>query len=131
MEQDDRRSVFSLAHWNVQHRRWRCPSEETLAAFTERRLVDRAAERVRAHLADCEYCLGQVTFLLESEDLELPQVPAGLVVRAREAATREEPSRYPLWRWGTLAATVGCSSKPSTTSFAPLTRLITPGGKPS
>jgi len=108
MEQDDRRSVFSLAHWNVQHRRWRCPSEETLAAFTERRLVDRAAERVRAHLADCEYCLGQVTFLLESEDLELPQVPAGLVVRAREVATRGEPSRYQLWRWRTMAATVGC-----------------------
>src|SRR5712692_5177326 len=107
MEQDDPRSVFSLTHWNAQHRRWRCPSEETLAAFTERRLVDRAAERVQAHLADCEYCLGQVSFLLESEDRELPEVPAGLLVKAREAATRKEPYRYPLWRWGTMAATVG------------------------
>lgn len=108
MEQDDPRSVFSLTHWNAQHQRWRCPCEETLAAFTERRLANKAAERVRAHLADCGYCLGHVTFLLESEDLALPEVPAGLLVRARETATRREPYRYLLWRWGTMAATVGC-----------------------
>src|SRR5437870_4502060 len=108
MERDDSRLVSSLTHWKAQHRKWRCPSEETLAAFTERRLANGAAEGVRSHLADCEYCLGQVTFLLESEDLELPQVHTGLLVRAEEAAARKEAYRYAIWRWGTIAATVGC-----------------------
>jgi hypothetical protein len=108
MKQDDSRSVFSLSHWNTQHRKWRCPIDETLAAFTERRLTNKTADRVRAHLADCEYCFGQVAFLVESEDREVPQVPAGLLARARESATRREPYRYPVWRWGTVAATVGC-----------------------
>lgn len=56
-----------------------CPSAETLAAYIDGVLDPVEAERVTAHLADCEDCYavysGSVRFLLESESEEGTVVP--------------------------------------------------------
>ncbi len=89
---------------------WRCPSEMELAAYTDNRLGKAERQRLQSHLADCAYCLDQVASLARLGDAEiLEQVPADLVVRARELPARNKGLfvRWHAWAWTTGAATAG------------------------
>lgn len=56
-----------------------CPDPTTLAAYVESTLVPPERTDLEAHLADCNYCLGQVGFLVREAGRELPAVPSRLL----------------------------------------------------
>jgi len=90
-------------------RGWRCPDEADLAAYADARLADGARRRIEAHLAGCDFCLDQVAFLLRPEESAMPDVPPGLLARARDlGATGKEVRWWAEWRWGTAAAAAAC-----------------------
>jgi hypothetical protein len=60
-----------------------CPDEERLAAFVEGTLAETARETVTDHLTECEFCCGQVAFLVRAAELDPPPaVPAALLALA-------------------------------------------------
>jgi hypothetical protein len=62
----------------------RCPDDERLAAFVEGTLAGASRETVLDHLAECEFCCGQVGFLARASELgPPPPVPAELLALAR------------------------------------------------
>lgn len=80
----------------------RCPEDDVLAAYMERRLQPQKQPQVEAHVADCPYCLEQVAFLLKAQDAELPQVPAALLARVAKPASRPWLADIS-WRWAPAA----------------------------
>jgi len=60
---------------------------------------------VEAHVATCDYCVDVVSFLLELEDSDIPDVPAALLSRVSHSRTRR-----PWWNiafgWAPAAAAV-------------------------
>jgi hypothetical protein len=81
-----------------------------LAAYADCQLDSAARESVEAHLADCDACLGQVYFLVQSADwVDVDEVPARMFARARNLVPAK-PSRATMWDWrGTAAAsTAAC-----------------------
>ncbi len=80
----DERDLIELLHGrkNRRFRRgWRCPDETLLTAYVDRRLDMKARESFEAHLADCDSCLSQVSFLAHSitwaEPVEVPPLFSG------------------------------------------------------
>jgi anti-sigma factor RsiW len=105
MTDEDLERLLSSKGQPGKRRAWRCPDEVTLAAFVDGRLPERARSRVEGHVADCETCLQHVAAALRAREIPPPEVPAGLLARARELA--ESPARAPLvstWRWVTVSA---------------------------
>ena len=89
-------------------RTWRCPDEMRLAAFVEQRLTAPERSRVEAHVAGCDYCLGQVGALARLQDAAPPaDVPKGLVANARQLIGGDERA-VPAWRWGAAAVATAC-----------------------
>jgi hypothetical protein len=76
----------------------RCPEEDVLAAYMERRLQLPKQQQVEAHVSACPYCLEQVGFLLNVQDAELPQVPAALLARVAKPPSRPWLADIS-WRW--------------------------------
>jgi len=90
-------------------RSWRCPDEADLAAYADARLADRVRRRLEVHLADCAVCLDQVAFLLRPEESTAPEVPPGLLTRARELGAEGKEARWLAeWRWSAAAAAAAC-----------------------
>ena len=88
---------------------WHCPDEADLAAYADARLADDARRRIEAHLADCAFCLDQVAFLLRPEESTAPEVPPGLLARARELGAEGKEARWRAeWRWSAAAAAAAC-----------------------
>jgi len=88
----------------VPRRTWRCPDEARLAAYFERRLPAQQQQEVEAHVSSCEHCLAQVTFLLEVQDAELPEVPRALLERARQPANGRTTFSGMVWKWSPAVA---------------------------
>ncbi len=62
---------------------WRCPDEERLAAWVEGRLPADLRESLENHLADCDFCCGQVGFLSRAREIgPPPAVPGPLLALA-------------------------------------------------
>ena len=90
-------------------RTWRCPDEMRLAAFVERRLDGPERARVEAHIAGCDYCLGQVGTLERLQDAAPPDdVSPRMLAAARELAAGSSPAVKPAWYWGAAAAATAC-----------------------
>jgi len=89
-------------------RTWRCPDETRLAAYVDRKLDPDSHHRLESHLAKCDYCLGQVGFLLRVEDLPAVEAPPALIARARDLARRPSRARQPIFQWGAAAAAFAC-----------------------
>ncbi len=105
----DERDLIELLHGrkNRRFRRgWRCPDETLLTAYVDRRLDMKARESFEAHLADCDSCLSQVSFLAHSITWAEPvEVPPQLLARARSLVS--DNRRTPLfsgWHWAGVAA---------------------------
>lgn len=82
-------------------RRWRCPDEEIVAAYIDSRLDEKAKSRVQSHLIDCDYCRQLVATTVKLERIDdLPEVPVGLVRRARAAGA----TRSKRWAWSWVPA---------------------------
>ena len=110
MEDAEIRKLLQVQHGKAERRGWRCPHENRLAAYVTQSLSGSARNSVEAHVADCDFCLGQVAFLAHSADwVNSEAVPAQLLSRARKLVTRE-PGKVinPGWRWAVAAAAVAC-----------------------
>lgn len=94
----------------IEQRRWSCPDDSTIAAYADHQLAGPAKDKLETHLADCDFCLDQVGFLVRSANAPLPEsVPNPLQLRARKLAgekARAEGSA--LWQWGKIAAATAC-----------------------
>jgi hypothetical protein len=91
-------------------RSWRCPDEMQLAAYVDRKLEDAARESVEAHVADCDFCLNQVSFLVQAADWTDPAgVPTQVLLRARNLVPRKSGSITTWgWRWAAASAAAAC-----------------------
>ena len=90
-------------------RGWRCPGEDTLAAYIEQKVFGGERARIERHLAACGACRDQVGFLLRAQAEPAPEsVPAGWLVRARALGPASTRARVPAWHWGTAAAATAC-----------------------
>jgi len=71
----------------------RCPSEQLLAAYADRQIVESERPVIEKHLAACDRCLQQIGFLARA-DLPASDVPSDLLQMAlRRTATGNRPVR--------------------------------------
>jgi hypothetical protein len=91
-------------------RGWRCPDEILLAAYVDRSLDAVARRSLEAHLADCDSCLGQVSFLMHTAGWkDSAEVPPQLLARAeRLVSAKRSRSLFPDWRWTAIAGAAAC-----------------------
>ena len=105
MDEDDLKDLLRGQKSRSGRRGWRCPNETKLAAYVDRQLDGVARQSLEAHLAGCDYCLGQVSFMVQSADwTSAAEVPASMLARARNFVPRKEASATK-WRWQWAAAT--------------------------
>jgi hypothetical protein len=80
-----------------------------LAAYVDQQISGSARDAIETHVADCDFCLSQVSFLTESADWQQSaDVPAQLLSRARNLVA-QKPDRALSWGWRWAAATaVAC-----------------------
>ena len=101
MERNDIEGALSRGRGRKSGRTWRCPADADLAAFADGALDEKRRSRVERHVADCSYCLQQLSALaMPSSELENPPVSEELVARARGLV--EEERRQPalsIWNW--------------------------------
>lgn len=91
-------------------RRWGCQDDAQIAAYADHQLAGPAKIKLEAHLADCDFCLDQVGFLIRSANAPLPEsVPDPLLLRARKlAGEKARAEGIALWHWGKIAAATAC-----------------------
>ena len=98
-------------------RRWGCLSEAEIAAYVDHAIRGTEKDKIDAHLADCEFCLSQVAFLIRIQKAELPaSVPGPLLSRARDLVPGPNTVRPYSVRagvelipaWGRVAAAAAC-----------------------
>ena len=90
-------------------RGWHCPDEMQLAAFVDRQFEGAAPESVTAHVAGCDSCLSQVSFLAQAADwTDAPKVPAPVLSRARNLVPQKS-RRVAIWNWRWAAASAAAA----------------------
>ena len=84
-----------------------CLPSATLAGYLDRELGEGERAVAEAHLADCDYCLGQVAALSRSrEDRQSAGVPASIREAAERLAGGPPQSRPAVPRWAMAAVVV-------------------------
>lgn len=84
---------------------WGCPGEITLAGYVDGQLDEKAKPALESHLADCDWCLAQVSFLVRSEaHQEFPPVPAAVLARSKALVERDRTPFQNKRVWGWAAA---------------------------
>jgi hypothetical protein len=108
MEEKDLKELLQGQSSQPLRRGWRCPDEVQLASYVDHRLESSAHESIAKHLATCDFCLGQVTFLLRVQDWPDPdEVPVDVLRRARNLVPRQSGRTTTWgWRWVAASATV-------------------------
>jgi hypothetical protein len=81
-----------------------CLLPERLAAFLDGALCGAEHAAAEAHLADCDFCLGQLAALLRSmEDATTPAVPDTLRAQAERLAARPRHGTLRSFQWAAAA----------------------------
>jgi Putative zinc-finger len=106
MNENSLKSFFRSRTTKAGQRRWGCLDEAQIAAYADHQITGREKERVEAHLADCDTCLEQVSFLIRTKNAEMAEsVPGGLLLRAKKlAGTKAKSEGSMVWVWGKFAA---------------------------
>jgi hypothetical protein len=109
MDEEDLKQLFRNGSSRSDRRGWRCPDDMRLAAYVDGGVKAKARESLESHLADCDACLSEVSFLMHSAVLvNAEQVPPQLLARARALVSeKRRDSTLPGWRWA-LAAAAAC-----------------------
>lgn len=106
MESEIKR-LLSVQKQTGEHGR-HCPDEIQLAAFVAKRLDRPAHAAVESHLADCDFCLSQLAFLIHPFE-KFDQVPFSLLARARDIGARKPKATFNWgWRWAAPIAALAC-----------------------
>jgi hypothetical protein len=81
-----------------------------LTAYVDRSLDVIARQSLEAHLADCDNCLGQVSFLAQSAGwADSAEVPPQLLARAKNlVSARHSRSQFLGWRGTAVAGAAAC-----------------------
>lgn len=110
MDEENLKELFQGRRSNAVRRGWRCPDEIQLAAYVDSRLQVSGRELVEKHVADCDFCLQQISFLVQAADHEVSaEVPAPALRRARDLAPRKSGSSGNWgWRWPAASAAAAC-----------------------
>lgn len=72
-----------------------CPDETRLAAYVDGGLDPRSRNEVAIHLADCVYCVAEVSSIVRMQESEPIEVPSALLARARTMARDQKD----VWSW--------------------------------
>ena len=108
--QENMRQLFRAARRGDQQRGWGCPDDSVIAAFADGQVESQERSKLEAHLDKCDYCRGQVAFLLRANEAEVPaSVPAAWLARVQKLVGSGQPvSSGWRWRWQTFAAAAAC-----------------------
>jgi len=81
-----------------------------LTAYVDRSLDIRARESLEAHFADCDSCLDQLAFLVNSDRWGDPvEVPPQLLIRAKRLVSNNRVTgSLSGWRWAGITAAAAC-----------------------
>ena len=103
---EDLNQLFQHRQSERTRRTWRCADELLLGVYADGTLDADARRSLEAHLADCQNCLAQVSFLIRTSEWTAPDAPGWLVTRARRLVSDKRATRFfQDWRW--VSATVG------------------------
>jgi hypothetical protein len=91
-------------------RGWRCPDEMQLAAYIDHQLQGPNRDFVEKHVADCEFCLSQVSFLARAADwTDSAEVPKPILRRARDLVPQKPRGKTNWgWRWAVASTVATC-----------------------
>ena len=94
----------------IGQRGWNCPHDSQIAAYADHQLAGPAKDRVEAHLADCDFCRGQVGYLIRSANASLPEPPPDSLLQRAKKLGEERPRAEvrAFWQWGKIAAATAC-----------------------
>jgi anti-sigma factor RsiW len=90
----------------VPKRGWRCPPEESLAAFVDGHLGEQQRQALERHLADCAYCLKSVAGAIADMRHPAPATPAWLRQKAEAKAGQVKTKNW-RWAWALAPALAG------------------------
>jgi hypothetical protein len=110
MDEKDLQQLLHGRRNQVLRRGWRCPDEAKIAAYVGHQLEGPVRQTMETHLADCDYCLEQVSFLAQSADwTNFDALPPQLLSRARNLVPRRSASVTTWgWRWAVPAVAAAC-----------------------
>jgi hypothetical protein len=105
MDEKNIREFFQSRGETAVRRGWRCPDELQLAAYLERHLSGRTLNSIEGHLADCEFCRGQIAFLTQSADWTMSEeIPVAALRQARALVPPKSTNPGLLgWRWAAVS----------------------------
>ena len=110
MDEKHLKDLLRIRQSQSGRRGWRCPDEIQIAAYVDHQLEGAAVESISTHLANCDFCLNQISFLLQARDWANPdEVPADVLRRARNLVPRKSVRATTWgWRWVAASATAAC-----------------------
>src|SRR6266536_2971726 len=109
MDQNDLKQILRSFQPGKLRRGWSCPDNIKLAAYVDHQLANKIKKDVERHLADCDFCLGQVAFLSKSAEwVDFDPVPAHLKSKARSLVPSRQSVKPWNWRWTTATAVAAC-----------------------
>ena len=109
MDEKDLKELLRSRSDQTSRRGWWCPDEIKLAAYVDHQLDGAARESITAHLANCDFCVSQVSFLSRAADWANPDdVPADVLRRARDLVSRQS-GRTTTWGWRWVAASAAAA----------------------
>ena len=110
MDEKDLKELLRGRRSSPARRGWRCPDEIQLAAYVDSKLQGSTREFVEMHVADCDFCLNQISFLAQAADQKDPtEIPAPVLSRARDLVPRKSGGMGTWgWRWVAASAAAAC-----------------------
>lgn len=108
MEDEEIKALLDLEK-TTGERSWNCPNEGQLAAYIGKRLNTSTRTAIETHASDCDYCLSQLAFLAQAPDSNVEDVPATLLLPARELV-KQNRSAASGWGWRWVAAPLAIAS---------------------
>lgn len=106
MTEDRLHELLRLGRTGPAKKGWRCPGPMTVAAYADGKLEGKSRHRFERHLADCNYCLNELAFLVRAEDPgQEYELSSEALARARSfAETKVSFTLRPAWRWAAASA---------------------------
>ena len=110
MEEKDLKNLLRSRRSQSFRRGWNCPDEIQIAAYVDQQIESTARESISTHLANCDFCLSQISFLSQTREWANPdEVPADVLRRARNLVPRKSGRAINWsWRWVAASATAAC-----------------------
>lgn len=108
MDENNLKRLLQGQQQGSSKRSWRCPDDARLAAFADQQLPDHLKESIEKHLASCNSCLAEVSFLVKSSELPDAQpVAPQMLSRARNLVSQKR-TVWADWRWPVATAAAAC-----------------------